>query len=67
MLQILIFGVVVVLVYLLSNFLVIKAEAVAGVQLGYWRTVAFFVVFLSLLLIAMQLLPRLVPGMAPPG
>jgi hypothetical protein len=67
MLQILIFGLVVVVIYLLSNFLVIRAEAAAGVQLGYWRTVVFFVVFLTLLLVAIEYLPRLVPGMAPPS
>jgi hypothetical protein len=64
MLQILLFGLVVVVIYLVSHFLVTKAEAMAGVQLGYWRTVVFFVVFLGLLLMAIEVLPRFFPGMA---
>lgn len=67
MLQILLLGLVVVMVYLVSHYLVTKAEAMAGVQLGYWRTVMFFVVFLGLLLAAIELMPRLFPGMAPAG
>lgn len=67
MLQILLLGLAVVVIYLVSHFLVTKAEAMAGVQLGYWRTVVFFVVFLGLLLAAMEIMPRLVPGMAPAG
>jgi hypothetical protein len=64
MLQILLLGLVVVVIYLLSHFLVTKAELMAGVQLGYWRTVLFFVVFLGLLLAALELMPRFFPGMA---
>ncbi len=64
MLQILLLGLVVVVIYLVSHFLVTKAEAMAGVQLGYWRTVAFFVVFLGLLLVALEIMPRLLPGMS---
>ncbi|MFU8895724.1 MAG: hypothetical protein ACNA8J_05000 [Gammaproteobacteria bacterium] len=64
MLQILLLGLVIVVIYLVSHFLVTKAEALAGVQLGYWRTVMFFVVFLGLLLAALQVLPRFFPGMA---
>lgn len=63
MFQILLLGLVVVVIYLVSHFLVIKAEAMAGVQLGYWRTVMFFVVFLGLLLAALELMPRFFPGM----
>lgn len=62
MLEILLLGLVVVVIYLVSHFLVTKAEAMAGVQLGYWRTVLFFVVFLGLLLAAIELMPRLLPG-----
>jgi len=62
MLEILLLGLVVVAIYLVSHFLVTRAEAVAGVQLGYWRTVVFFVVFLALLLAALELMPRLMPG-----
>lgn len=62
MLEILLLGLVVVVIYLVSHFVVTRAEAVAGVQLGYWRTVVFFVVFLALLLAAMELMPRLMPG-----
>ena len=64
MLQILLLGLVVVVIYLVSHFLVTKAEAMAGVQLGYWRTIMFFVVFLGLLLAALQVMPRFLPGMA---
>lgn len=64
MLQILLLGLAVVVVYLVSHFLVMKAEAMAGVQLGVWRTVVFFVVFLGLLLAVLEFLPRFVPGMA---
>ena len=64
MLQILLLGLVVVVIYLVSHFLVTKAEAMAGVQLGYWRTMMFFVVFLGLLLAALEVMPRFFPGMA---
>jgi hypothetical protein len=67
LLQILLFGLVVVVIYLVSHFVVTKAEAMAGVQLGYWRTVVFFVVFLGLLLAAIEVLPRFVPALAPAG
>lgn len=67
MLQILLLGLVVVVVYLVSHFVVTKAEAMAGVQLGYWRTVVFFVVFLALLLAALEVVPRFFPGMATGG
>jgi hypothetical protein len=61
MLEILLLGLAVVVIYLVTHFLVTKAEAMAGVPLGYWRTVMFFVVFLGLLLTVMQILPRLLP------
>lgn len=67
MLQILLYGLAVVVVYLVSHFLVVRAESMVGVQLGYWRTVVFFVVFLGLLLAVMEILPRLVPNLAAPG
>jgi hypothetical protein len=57
----------VVVVYMVSHFLVTRAEAMAGVQLGYWRTVLFFVVFLGLLLAAIELMPPLLPGAASSG
>lgn len=67
MLEILFFGLIVVVVYMVSHFLVTRAEAMAGVHLGYWRTVLFFVVFLGLLLAAIELMPPLLPGAASPG
>lgn len=67
MLEILLLGLVVVVIYLVSHFLVTKAELMVGVPLGYWRTVVFFVVFLGLLLAALELMPRLLPGGAPAG
>jgi hypothetical protein len=65
MLEILLFGLIIVAVYMVSHFLVTRAEAMAGVQLGYWRTVLFFIVFLGLLLAALELVPPLLPGAAP--
>jgi hypothetical protein len=62
MLEILLLGLVVVVIYLVSHFIVTRAEAMVGVQLGYWRTVVFFVVFLALLLMALELMPRFLPG-----
>lgn len=67
MMEILLFGLAVVVIYLLTHVLVTRAEAMVGVSLGYWRSVVFFVVFLGLLLAVMQLLPRLLPGMAAGG
>lgn len=64
MLEILLLGLAVVVIYLVTHFLVTKAEAMAGVPLGYWRSVMFFVVFLGLLLTVMQILPRVLPGAA---
>lgn len=66
MLEILLLGLVVVVIYLVSHFLVTRAETMVGVPLGYWRTVVFFVVFLGLLLAALEVMPRLFPG-GPPG
>lgn len=65
MLQILLLGLLVVVIYFVSHFLVVKAEAMAAVPLGYWRTVLFFVVFLALMLAALELAPRFFPGAGP--
>lgn len=65
MLEILLLGLLVVVIYLVTHFLVTKAEAMAGTPLGLWRTVVFFVVFLALLLAALELLRRFFPGLAP--
>lgn len=65
MLQILVLGLVVVVIYFVSHFLVTQAEEMASVPLGYWRTVLFFVVFLALLLAALELVPRFFPGAGP--
>jgi hypothetical protein len=67
MLQIMLFGLLVVAVYLVSHLIVTKAEAWVGLPLGQWRTLAFFVVFLGLLLAAMEIAPRLVPALRPEG
>jgi hypothetical protein len=63
MLQIMLLGLLVVVVYLLSHLLVTRAERWVGVPLGHWRTAIFFVVFLGLLLAGLELLPRFFPGM----
>jgi hypothetical protein len=65
MLQILLVGLVVVVIYFVSHFLVTKAEAMTSAPLGHWRTVLFFVVFLALLLAALELVPRFFPGVGP--
>jgi hypothetical protein len=62
MLQILLSGLLVVVVYLLSHLVVTRVEAWIGIPLGYWRALMFFVVFLALMLAALALLPQFLPA-----
>lgn len=59
MLEILIFGVLVVAIYLIAHVATQQAERWHGKPLGVWRTVIFFCVFLGLMLVAMQVVPML--------
>jgi multisubunit Na+/H+ antiporter MnhB subunit len=65
MLEILLFGVALVVIYLVSHTLVMRVERWRGRPLGGWRSVLFFAVFLLLTLIAFQLLPMLLGSGAP--
>lgn len=42
MLEILLLGLAGVVVYLVTHFLVTRAEVMVGVPLGHWRSVMFF-------------------------
>lgn len=53
--EILLFGLVVILIYFISHHAVMKIEAVHGKAMGAWRSAWFFIIFLGLLLIAMQI------------
>ncbi len=55
MLEILLFGLVVVVIYFIAHQAVMRIEAWHGSPLGGWRSAWFFLIFLGLLLIAMQL------------
>lgn len=60
MLEVLLFGVFVLLAYFLAHHAVMAIERRHGGSLGGWRTLWFFLIFLALLLIAQQLTPLLV-------
>lgn len=69
MLQIMLLGLLVVVVYMLSHLVVTRVEAWVGIPLGYWRALMFFAVFLILMLAALALLPQFLPaspGVQPP-
>ena len=53
--EILLTGLVVILIYFISHHAVMKIEAVHGKALGALRSAWFFIIFLGLLLIAMQI------------
>lgn len=57
MLHILLMGLAVVAIYLVTHVLVTAIERRHGKSLGLWRSAIFFVVFLTLMLIATQLVP----------
>lgn len=60
--QILLMGLVVIVVYLASHYGVMAIESSLGRELGLWRSVIFFVLFLMLILAAGQLLPGMFGG-----
>lgn len=59
MLEIALFGVVLVAIYLIAHTATQQVERWCGHPLGGWRSVVFFCVFLSLLLVAMWWGPQL--------
>jgi hypothetical protein len=62
MLEILLFGAALVVIYFVSHTVVMRVEQWRGSPLGPWRSVLFFGVFLLLTLLAFQLLPMLLGG-----
>jgi len=61
--EILLMGLVLVVVYLLAHWLTLAVERYVDRPLGGWRTAVFFVVFLVMLLVAIQIVSRL-PGVS---
>lgn len=62
MLEILLFGLVLVAFYFISHVVVMRLEGWYGKPLGGIRQVAFFCIFLGLTLLAMWLIPGLSGG-----
>lgn len=58
MLEILLFGLFVVVAYIVAHHAVMGLERRHGQPLGAWRTLWFFLIFLGLLLLAQWLLPH---------
>ncbi len=63
--NILLFGALVVAIYMIAHVITMQAERWYGQPMGIWRSVLFFGIFFILLLVAMQLLPQ--PAAGPPG
>ena len=61
MMEILLFGLVVVVVYFITHHAVMAIERRHGKPLGGWRSAWFFLIFLALVVIA-QLLLRALTG-----
>ncbi|RFF27376.1 MULTISPECIES: hypothetical protein [unclassified Wenzhouxiangella] len=59
MLEVLLFGVFVLLAYFVAHHAVMALERRHGRPLGLWRTLWFFLIFLALLLAAQWLTPYL--------
>lgn len=59
MFEILLFGLALVVIYLIAHLAVTRLELWLGKPLGVWRTLAFFGVFFVLLLGAFELIPWL--------
>lgn len=59
MLEILLFGLIVVVAYFIAHHAVMFIERRHGEALGAWRMLFFFIIFLGLLLIAQWLVPML--------
>ena len=61
MMEILLFGLVVVVVYFITHHAVMAIERRHGKPLGGWRSAWFFLIFLALVIVA-QLLLRALTG-----
>ena len=61
MMEILLFGLVVVVVYFISHHAVMAIERRHGKPLGSWRSAWFFLIFLGLVIVA-QLIMRALTG-----
>ncbi len=61
MMEILLFGLVVVVVYFISHHAVMAIERRHGRPLGGWRSAWFFLIFLGLVIVA-QLIMRTLTG-----
>lgn len=59
MLEILLFGLLVIVAYFIAHHAVMALERRHGKPLGAWRTLWFFLIFLALLLLAQSLMPFL--------
>lgn len=59
MLEILLFGLFVIVAYFIAHNAVMALERRHGKPLGAWRTLWFFLIFLALLLLAQSLMPFL--------
>lgn len=59
MLEILLFGLFVIAAYVIAHHAVMGLERRHGKPLGAWRSLWFFLIFLSLLLLAQWLTPHL--------
>lgn len=59
MLEVLLFGVFVLLAYFVAHHAVMTLERRHGRELGWWRTLWFFLIFLGLMLLAQWLTPYL--------
>ncbi len=57
MLEILLFGLFVIIAYFIAHHAVMALERRHGRPLGAWRTLWFFLIFLALLLLAQSLMP----------
>lgn len=61
MLEIALFGLVVVMIYFIAHHATMRIEAGCGKPMGAWRSAVFFTIFLVLMLIAIQV-QRLLTG-----
>ncbi len=62
MMEILLFGLVVVVVYFITHHAVMAIERHHGKPLGGWRSAWFFLIFLALVIIAQLILRALTGG-----
>jgi hypothetical protein len=62
MMEILLFGLVVVVVYFISHHAVMTIERRHGKPLGAWRSAWFFLIFLGLVILAQLILRALTGG-----